>query len=211
MNADAGLFVTIEGGEGAGKSTAVTALRAALEQAGREVVVTREPGGAPGAEQIRALLVAGEATRWGTISELCLFLAARRDHLDRTILPALARGAVVLCDRFHDSTVAYQGHGRGLPLETIARISEPVLAGATPDLTLLLDLDPRVGLARRRGEATDAARFEGFDLAFHQRVRDGFLSLAAAEPRRFRVIDASASAEQVAAACVAGVRDAWDL
>ncbi|AMW35198.1 dTMP kinase [Haematospirillum jordaniae] len=190
-------FITFEGGEGSGKSTQIRLLADFLRQKGIGVAMTREPGGAPGAEEIRALLVRGEASRWDPVSEALLLYAARRNHVLQTIRPALMAGQWVLCDRFNDSTLAYQGVGHGLDpafLDTLFQVSAE---DTRPDLTFLLDIDPCVGLSRaeRRGDADN--RFESMHLSFHVRLREGFLSLAAKDQKRFRIIDAARSVDQV--------------
>jgi dTMP kinase len=192
-----GRFITFEGGEGAGKTTQLERLARWLEGRGLEVVRTREPGGTPGAEAIRGLLVEGAAERWLPSTELLLVAAARDDHLRRLILPALARGAWVLCDRYVDSTYAYQGVAGGLGPERIGALHERVLEAPRPDLTLLLDLPHAVGLARREA-AGRTTRFDAMDEAFHARVREGFLALAAGEPDRIALVDASPDPEAVA-------------
>jgi dTMP kinase len=192
-----GRFITFEGGEGAGKTTQLERLARWLEGRGLEVVRTREPGGTPGAEAIRGLLVEGAAKRWLPSTELLLVAAARDDHLRRLILPALARGTWVLCDRYVDSTFAYQGVAGGLGAERIAALHDLVLEAPRPDLTLLLDLPPAAGLARRLA-AGRTTRFDGMDEAFHERVRQGFLELAVAEPDRIALVDASAGPDEVA-------------
>jgi dTMP kinase len=192
-----GRFITLEGGEGTGKSTQVRRLAAAL---GKNCVTTREPGGSPGAEEIRKLLVTGEPNRWGAITETMLIFAARADHVARTIGPALKQGRFVVCDRFTDSTYAYQGAGRGVPRETIRRIESVVLDDFKPDLTLVLDLPVETGLARAKARSADETRFENFDVAFHERLRQGFLDIAKRAPDRCIVIDASGSEEDVAGA-----------
>ena len=199
-----GRFITIEGGEGAGKSTQLRRLAAALRGRGIDCLLTREPGGTEGAEAIRELLVHGPAERWRPLAELYLFLAAREDHLHRAVLPALARGAWVLCDRFADSTRVYQGIAGGLGLELVDRLQAPLLERHRPDLTLVLDLPVEVGITRcvQRGAL---ARFEAKGRAYHQRVRDGFLELARLEPGRFAVIDASGDEEAVAVAVLRAV------
>ena len=197
-----GRFITFEGGEGAGKSTQIRVLAAALEKAGRNVCLTREPGGSAGAEQIRELLVTGDPQRWDAMTELLLLYAARRDHVRRLIEPALEKGTWVLCDRFADSTMAYQGYGHGLDRGKIADLHKIVLGTLSPDLTVILDLDPKTGLARTR--VTDEAqrrgaedRFERMEIAFHQRMRDGFRDIAATEPERVVLVDAEADADSV--------------
>lgn len=199
----AGKFISFEGGEGSGKSTQIKRLAAALEGAGKSVVVTREPGGAPAAEDIRALLVSGAVDRWSPMAEVLLNYAAREMHVSTTIRPALERGDWVLCDRFFDSTLAYQGYGGGVPIEKIATIREAVLGSFAPDLTLILDISVEEGLDRagRRliedGNGED--RFERKGKTFHQRLRQGFRKIAAQEPGRCRMVDAAGDAEEVAA------------
>ena len=195
-----GRFITLEGGDGSGKSTQMRRLAAALEKHGLKVVMTREPGGSPGAEQIRKLVVEGEGGRWNPITETLLIYAARADHVARTIGPALARGAWVISDRFNDSTYAYQGAGRGVERETIRRIDAAVLDDFKPDLTLILDLAVETGLARARARGGAETRFENFDLDFHERMRKSFQDIARRQPERCRLIDAGGSEDQVAAA-----------
>ncbi len=195
----AGLFLTLEGGEGAGKSTLLARLQAAFAAMGREVVATREPGGTPGADLIRALLVQGEAKRWDPLTEALLLAAARRDHIRTVIQPALDRGAVVLCDRFVDSTRAYQTGAGGLPRQVVEDLTA-LIEAPKPDATLLLDLPPEAGLERARGRAGGEDRFERLGLAFHARVREAFLRLAAEDPGRFLVLDASQNPDAVEAA-----------
>lgn len=199
-----GLFLTLEGGEGGGKSTLALALAAHYERAGRTVVRTREPGGSPGAEALRALLLHGPEERWSPLSEALLFSAARNDHLERCIRPALAAGAVVVCDRYLDSTMAYQT-ASGLPGAVCVSLAALIAADA-PDLTFILDVDPALGLARAGREADD--RFEHRDAAFHGRVREAFLRIARAEPARCRVLDASQPPQAVLAAAVGALRGA---
>jgi dTMP kinase len=197
-------FISFEGVDGSGKTTQVRALAARLRESVAEVVETREPGGAEGAELIRRLLVEGDPGRWSPETEILLFTAARRDHLERTIRPALARGATVVTDRFADSTRVYQGVGRAELRGTVDALHDLAI-GLEPDLTLILDIDPAVGLHRglARGGAED--RFERFGAAFQARLRAGFLALAAEFPDRCRVIDASGTAEEVAALVAAEV------
>jgi dTMP kinase len=194
-----GSFVTFEGGEGAGKSTQLAGLATRLRAAGHDVLTTREPGGTAGAEAIRALLVRGSAERWAASTELLLLTAARDDHVRRVIAPALAAGRWVLCDRFVDSTRVYQGLASGLGVELVDRLHGLMLGGLRPDLTVLLDIDPAIGL-RRRGHADEESRFERKGAGFHRRVRDGFRELARGEPERFAVIDAGADEAAVAQA-----------
>jgi dTMP kinase len=192
-----GRFITFEGGEGAGKSTQVRILAERLRGAGLEVVATREPGGSPGAETIRALLVNGDPDRWSAVSETLLMYAARRDHIERTIRPALERGAWVISDRFADSTRAYQGAGGGVAAGFVAALETFVLEDTRPDLTLILDLPVELGLERAGLRGGGEARFEAKGAAFHQRLRDGFLAIARAEPNRCVVLDAGRPAEAV--------------
>jgi len=194
-----GRFITFEGGEGAGKSTQLRRLAARLAP-GREVVATREPGGSPGAESIRDLLVNGAADRWSPVTETLLMYAARRDHVERVITPALARGAWVVCDRFADSTRAYQGAAGGTDPLLISSLETYVLAGVRPDLTLILDLPTEAGLARAGGRGDAESRFESKGLAFHERLRAAFLDIARAEPDRCAVIEAAQDEDTVAAA-----------
>ena len=197
-----GRFITLEGGEGAGKSTLARSLAEALSERAA-VVVTREPGGAPGADAIRALLVSGDANRWSVTEEALLFAAARLNHLEHTIRPALERGDWVVCDRYYDSTRAYQVAAGGLAPAALDALNVLIHAPA-PDVTLICDIDPEVGLARSRGVHAGEDRFERKDAAFHKRVRDEFLAIAKREPWRCEVIDAAqAPAEMLAAALAA--------
>jgi dTMP kinase len=196
-----GLFITFEGGEGSGKTTQLEALLTHLRSAGREAVTTRDPGGTPIGKQIRALVLDRDHTRMAPAAELLLYEASRAQLVQEIIRPALATDRIVLCDRFIDSTVAYQGYGRRLDLDVIAQLNALATGGLHPDLTFLLDLDPVLGLARatqrvaERHERHD--RIEGEVLAFHQRVRAGYQSIAAAEPERVTVLDASLAVPEV--------------
>lgn len=196
-----GKFITFEGGEGAGKTTQIKRLAERLRDRGLDVVTTREPGGAPGADSIRALLVSGATDKWDPVSEVLLLYAARREHLNQTIRPALDAGAWVLCDRFSDSTLAYQGYGHGVSHEFIAQLHDAVVGGDDPDLTMILDLPVSVGLERALARNTDAKsvedRFERMGSAFHDRLREGFLEIAAAAPARYAVINADDSMDAV--------------
>lgn len=198
-----GRFITFEGGEGAGKSTQVRRLVARLQSAGREVVATREPGGSPGAEAIRNLVLKGDADRWSPMTETLLMYGARRDHIERTILPALARGAWVVCDRFADSTRAYQGGAGGVEPAFISALETHVLADVRPDLTLVFDLPVDVGLARAeafaKADGHAETRFESKGVAFHERLRAAFRQIAGAEPERCVLIDAAAGIDEVEA------------
>jgi dTMP kinase len=193
-------FITLEGGEGAGKSTQAARLTARLNAVGRSAISTREPGGSPGAEAIRALLVSGAADRWSASAETLLMYAARLDHVERTIAPALAGGADVVCDRFADSTRAYQGAGGGASAALIDALEAEMRGLCWPDLTLIFDLDTEAGLARAAARAAGETRFEAKGLAFHQRLRAAFLAIAVAEPKRCVVIDAGAVEDAVEAA-----------
>ncbi len=194
-----GLFITFEGGEGTGKSTQVRRLAEHFRAEGRAVVETREPGGTPAGEALRSLLVTGEVGRWSAEAEAMLNAAARSVHVRDVIAPALARGDVVISDRFIDSTRAYQGYAGDCSFDLIDSLESSAISQYRPDLTLILDLDSSVGLARakNRGEGMED-RFERKGLAFHERLRAGFLAIAKAEPQRCRVIDASQNIEGVA-------------
>ncbi len=202
-NAQPGRFITLEGGEGAGKSTQIAGLAKRLEDAGIDVISTREPGGAPGADTIRSILISGDTDRWDPMSEALLNFAARREHLLRTIWPALERGHWVLSDRFADSTMAYQGYGHSVDRELIAALYRSAVGDFHPDMTLMLDLPVAEGLRRanaRNGAAgTGEDRYERMGVAFHERLRAGFLTIAAAETERCVVIDASGDPDSVAA------------
>jgi dTMP kinase len=203
-----GRFISLEGGEGVGKSTQARALAAALRARGFDVVETREPGGSAGAEAIRALLLEGGADRWGARAEALLFAAARADHVDKTILPALDTGKWVLCDRFLDSSIAYQGGADGLGADAIRALHEVGSAGLLPDRTLLLTLPEEVAMAREA--ARDAGRPDRFgarDPDYHRRVTATFRALAEAEPARWRIVEAKGSAEQVTEALVGALGD----
>lgn len=198
------MFVSLEGIDGSGKSTQAEMLAAALREEAGEVVSTREPGGAPGAEEIRELVLTGEPGRWSPETEALLFTAARRDHLEHTIRPALARGATVVCDRFADSTRIYQGATRG-DLRALVDALHATAVGIEPDLTFVIDVDPAEALARGVARGGDEMRFERFGLDFQRRVRTGFLALADSAPERIRVIDGSGPPDVVQAR----LRAAW--
>lgn len=195
-----GRFITLEGGEGAGKSTQQNRLVARLSELGHDVVATREPGGSEGGEAIRELLVNGPPERWSAVTEVLLMNAARRDHLERRIRPALERGAFVVCDRFADSTRAYQGAGGDADPALIEAVERAVVGDTRPDLTVILDLPVEDGLRRAAHRGDGEARFEAKGIAFHQRLRQGFLDIAAAEPRRCAIIDATRPQDEVAEA-----------
>lgn len=198
-------FISFEGGEGSGKSTQITRLAASLERAGVAVHVTREPGGEAQAEHIRRLLVTGDQHRWDNMAETLLFLAARVQHAERLIRPKLAEGVWVLSDRSLDSTRVYQGIAKGVGVESYDALHRLTLGAFKPDLTLLLDIDPEIGLRRSLSRANTETRFEGMDRAFHQSVREGFLLLARSEPERITVIDATRSPDAVSAEILAAV------
>ena len=202
-----GLFLSFEGIDGSGKSTQARRLADALRAAGREVVLTREPGGSPGAEEIRRLVLEGDADRWSAETEILLFTAARRDHLERTIQPALAAGKVVICDRFADSTRVYQGVSRGDLRQIVDRL-HAMMIGREPDLTLLIDMDPAKGLARALGRQGTEERFESFGEGLQQQMRAAFLALADQSPDRFRVIDGARDIDAVAADVLAAAQAA---
>lgn len=193
-----GLFLSFEGIDGSGKSTQARLLADHLCASGRDVVLTREPGGSPGAEEIRRLVLEGDADRWSAETELLLFNAARRDHLERTILPGLARGAVVISDRFADSTRVYQGVSRGDLREHADRLHE-MMIGLEPHRTFLIDMDPEIGLDRALARRGREERFESFGVDLQVRMRSEFLALARNYPDRFVVIDGHADARTVAA------------
>lgn len=197
-----GVFITLEGGEGAGKSTLARALQAAFHAAGREVVLTREPGGTPGAEEIRELLVKGEADRWSAMTEALLFYAARVDHVEKVIRPALKRGAVVISDRFADSTMAYQGAAGGIDIDRLKALHKLALGDFKPDVTLLVDIPPEEGLKRTQNRLGFEVRFESKALAFHERLRSFFRALADAEPGRFIVLDGMLPPDALAARAI---------
>ena len=205
----AGRFITIEGVEGAGKSTQLSRLAAWLSGRGLSVVGTSEPDGSPLGPWVRRVLA--EASGLDPLSECFLFATARAEHVRRVIRPALDRGAVVLCDRYADSTVAYQGHGRGVPLELVAEVNRLATDGLVPDLTLVLDLDVVEGLHRARGRAAELDPFEQLGTDFHERVRKGYHSLHEREPARVELIDAARPEEAVAAAVRAVVRARFGL
>jgi len=206
-----GCFITLEGGEGAGKTTLARALSQALTARGLEIVLTREPGWTPNAEALRTLLVEGDPGRWSPVSETLLLYAAREDQVRRLIAPALERGAWVICDRFSDSTRAYQGVAGGLDAARIDAIETAALGHFKPDLTLIADLAPQAGLARAAARGEAVTRFEAKDAAFHARLRDAFLAIASAEPERCAVLDASLAPKELADAALAVIADRLGL
>lgn len=192
-----GRFITFEGGEGAGKSTQVRLLADTLAGLGVSVRATREPGGTPGAEEIRQLLVRGAASRWDATTEALLHFAARRDHLQALILPSLAAGTWVVSDRFADSTMAYQGYGHQLGRAPVEQLTALVVGGLRPDMTFILEVPVDAGLRRAASRRDGETRYEGMDMAFHERVRDGFRDIARREPKRCYIVDGAASIEDV--------------
>ena len=205
-----GRFVTLEGGEGVGKSTQARRLAGALRARGLEVVETREPGGSPGAEAIRRLLLEGEVDRWTSETEALLFAAARADHVARNILPAIERGAWVVCDRFLDSSLAYQGGAGGVGTEAVLQLHQVGSRGLLPDRTLLLDLGLDAGAARAADRDEGAPdRFGRKSGAYHTEVAASFRALAERWPDRFRVVDAAGDVDEVTARLVAAVEDLW--
>lgn len=191
-----GHFISFEGIDGSGKSTQARLLADHLRETGHDVVLTREPGGSPGAEEIRALVLQGDPDRWSAETELLLFTAARRDHMERLILPALAAGQIVICDRFADSTRMYQGLSRG-DLRSSVDTLHDLMIGREPDLTILIDMDPAEGLARAKGRQGHEERFEDFGTDLQTAMRAGFLALADEYSARFRVIDGARAPEAV--------------
>jgi dTMP kinase len=197
-----GTFVTFEGIDGSGKSTQAKRLAAALQARGQDVVLTREPGGSEGAEEIRNLVLNGETDRWSAETEILLFTAARRDHLEKTIRPALARGATVICDRFADSTRVYQGATRGDLRNAVDQLHS-LMIGQEPDVTFIIDMDPSIGLSRGLARVGAEQRFEDFGEAFQETIRHGFLSIARDNPDRCIVVDGNNTVEAVGAEILA--------
>ncbi len=195
-----GLFITFEGGEGTGKTTQIRLLKQAMEQMGKEVLLTREPGGSEGAEKIRPLLVSGN-TDWDALTEVLLFSAARRDHLVNKIWPALKEGKIVLCDRFADSTLAYQGYGRKDDKELQKKLMDlyQMIAGDfCPDLTFILDVEPEIGLKRSCNRSgNNERRFEDMDIQFHKNLRQAFLKIAQNDSKRYRIIPTDRSVDDI--------------
>jgi len=202
-----GKFISFEGGEGAGKSTQVGRLVGRLRAAGITVIQTREPGGTEGADAIRQLLVTGAPDRWDPLSEVLLHYAARRDHVERVIKPALDRGEWVVSDRFADSTMAYQGYGYEIGPELVDTIHRAVLGDFQTDMTIIMDFDPSAGLARARVRDPDPSRYERFDLNFHRKLRAGFQTIAARDPDRCILVDAGAVPDYVETIVWASVRE----
>ncbi|SPH24015.1 Thymidylate kinase [Defluviimonas aquaemixtae] len=192
------MFITFEGIDGSGKSTQARRLADVLRAAGHDVVLTREPGGSAGAEEIRRLVLEGDPERWSAETEILLFTAARRDHLERVIEPALKAGKVVICDRFADSTRMYQGMSRGDLREVVDKLHD-LMIRREPDLTFIIDMDPETGLSRAKGRNGHEERFEDFGADLQKRMREGFLALADEFPERCRVIDGNRAPDEIAA------------
>jgi len=202
---DRGVFITFEGGEGSGKSTQIRMLACRLEGAGMTVRVLREPGGTAPGEAVRHILLDPDHAGLDARAELLLYEAARAQLVAEVIEPALKAGEVVLCDRFYDSSTAYQGYGRGLPIDEVTQLNTAATGGLVPDRTLVLDIGPELGIARATTHGAD--RLEGEDRTFHDAVREGFLAIASAEPQRVRVLDATGTVEEVAEKIEAALRD----
>jgi dTMP kinase len=201
-----GRFITIEGGDGAGKTTQAGLLAAVLEGLGIAVRLTREPGGSPGGEAIRRLLLDGKTEHWDAVAEALLLVAARRDHVETLIAPALARGTWIICDRFADSTIAYQGYGRGLAVEQLVALHRFALGDFAPDLTIILDVAVEIAEARAAARAAAKDRFDDLDRAFRERLREGFRQIAEADPARCALIDAASEVETVHGAILAAAK-----
>lgn len=204
-------FISFEGGEGSGKSTQIALLEKAFAQAGIGYVRTREPGGSKGAETIRNLLVTGHADSWNPLSETLLFYAARLDHVERLIKPALDKGQFVICDRFADSTLVYQGVGKGLSENYVRMLHQLLLGNFAPALTFMLDIEPAEGLKRAGNRTHNETRFESMNLDFHRQIRAGFLAIAQRESARCRVLDASQSQEALHAHIVQAVNERFGV
>lgn len=192
-----GIFISLEGGEGAGKSTQLKLLEESLTTHGIDIVRTREPGGVPSAETIRNLLVNGETDKWRPLTETLLHFAARHEHISRLIQPALEKGQWVLCDRFADSTTAYQGYAQNIDLKTISTLYDLAVGKIEPNLTIILDLPVEVGLERAEDRGVGGTRYERMGLEFHQRLRDGFLQIAKNNPHRCSIVDATQTIEEI--------------
>lgn len=209
-------FITFEGGEGTGKTSQIKRLAEALQRSNIPVIQTREPGGAPSAEEIRSLLVSGAVDRWQPMTEVLLHYAARVEHLEQTVKPALESGKWVLSDRFADSTMAYQGYGHGIEITTLKNLHQNILGSFQPDLTLMLDIPVEIGLGRARGreqgsEGIGEDRYERMELSFHQKLRDGFFTIAKGNPSRCKVIDAGGDMETVSSRILTVVNQKFEL
>lgn len=210
MSTSYGKFITFEGGEGAGKTTQAERLCQALERNGHETLLTREPGGTFGAEAIRELVLSGAHERWSGMTELLLMYAARLDHVEKLIKPALERGVWVVCDRFSDSTMAYQGYARGVDVARIKAVHEAVMDGFAPDLTLIFDIDPILSQKRVETRGEELSRFDTETLDFHKTIRKAFLKIAEAEPHRVKTVDAAGSRDAIAVNILRTVADHFD-
>ncbi len=197
MSKMAGKFITLEGGDGTGKSTQARLLSEFLEQNNVKPLLTREPGGAPGSDEVRELILTGDPDRWDAVGETLLFYASRRNHLRLTVWPALARGEWVISDRFADSTIAYQGYGNQLGVDQVMKVHEVTVGDFEPDLTFILDIDVKTGLARTQGREHNEDRFERMEIEFHERMREGFLEIAKQHPNRCVIINADQDIESV--------------
>lgn len=204
--ADRGLFITFEGTDGAGKTTQIQRLSAALGQAGYDICLTREPGGTPISEQIRDMLLNPDHSEMAATTELLLYAASRAQHVSEVIKPALEAGKIVISSRFADAMVVYQGYGRGLDLERINRLNRIATEGVTPDVTFVLDLSVEIGLQRVQKSRGGLDRLEREKIDFHQRLRDGYRALAQQEPQRLKIVDAQASPEKVYAQIMAAIQ-----
>lgn len=206
-----GKFITFEGGEGTGKSTQTHLLADFLREKGLNITTTREPGGTEGAELIRALLVSGTTSRWSPLSEVLLLNAARLDHWQKVILPTLQTGDWVICDRFTDSTIAYQGYGHGVELSFIKNLHQQLFSAHKPDLTFVFDLDPAIGIKRSLQRHTSETRFENMQLDFHHRMRQGYLNIARENRVRCRVIDASRTVQETHQAIIREIETLFQM
>lgn len=210
-----GCFITLEGGEGSGKTSQINALKQRLIETGKTVVTTREPGGSDGAEEIRHLLLKGDPSRWLPMTEVLLLYAARLDHVEKLIKPALDKGNWVISDRFADSSMAYQGYGHGLGVDAVMNVHKATLGDFEPDLTLILDLPLEVGLKRATDRLEDNGngedRFERMKLQFHEKQREGYLQISADNPKRCVIIDASGTVDEVAALIWQAVQNKLDV
>ncbi len=204
-----GQFITLEGGEGAGKTTQAERLSEALNRAGIETLLTREPGGTFGAEAIRELVLSGSQDRWSGITELLLMYAARVDHVEKLIRPALERGVWVISDRFSDSTMAYQGYARGLGPERVKKVHDVIMDGFEPDLTILFDMDPVLAMGRVQSRGDELSRFDAEEIDFHKVLRGAFLQIAANNKSRIFTVDASASRDSVHARILFALTQAY--
>lgn len=209
MASSNGVFISFEGGEGSGKSTQSRLLVEAMQQSGLSALHTREPGGTEGAEAIRALLVQGDKDRWKRDTELLLHFAARTEHVARLVLPKRLEGTHIICDRFTDSTLAYQGYGHGIAPERIRQLQRLMLEGLAPDLTFMLDIDVTEGIKRAGKRGDDENRYESMALAFHERVRKGYLAIAKKDPKRCVVLDATESIESLHHTIKEAVNKKW--